>query len=416
MMASFVLVKIVDNSTFHMFLNVIWIVAIFICVVSDVVSLNASVFLKWIICVGLAVRIVVVVLALGDYGAITDFLYSHDTSGFRWNAYNYYAGDYSFYYTKYPYVINAIFHIFGPYMVMPHLLNVLLWYLGFRLMVYGVAARGDLHGKKHQILTLFYWLMPMQVLWTSALYRESIIVFFMMMSVTFAIKWKETSKIVFIIMAAISLIPSMLLHAGNSSALIAIFLLYVLWNKKDGKWEILSWKMALILVVFALFEPLYQIFVTILPPGYFPSTLSFSTIARENSNLVFGRTDYISEHTVATNIKEFVLISGYRMFYFWASPTPKYWGEATDVLAFFVDTIPWLIFLCCYVKQMKKCKTSAGWIGVFLFLAYTFVYGWGTSNAGTAIRHRGEMIAPLTFLFMYMIQNENSGNTNVVEE
>jgi len=94
------------------------------------------------------------------------------------------------------------------------------------------------------------------------------------------------------------------------------------------------------------------------------------------------------------------LFSPLRMFYFLFSPIPLDWRGVMDVIAFSMDSSVYA-YLCW--KIFKYRKNENGRMNVVLrkyltigILAMTFVFAFGTKNAGTAMRHR----AKFTTLFV----------------
>lgn len=63
-----------------------------------------------------------------------------------------------------------------------------------------------------------------------------------------------------------------------------------------------------------------------------------------------------------------------------------------DVVCFFVDVVPWVIMVIGMFCVSHRQKNPQAVVGIFFLLLYTFVYGWGTRNAGTAMRHRDQCL------------------------
>ena len=84
-----------------------------------------------------------------------------------------------------------------------------------------------------------------------------------------------------------------------------------------------------------------------------------------------------------------------KIFYFLTSPLPWEWRGINDVISFVFSS---LFFIICYVYALKSLKkvnyNNSGFIKVCLILAFisAFIFSWGTSNAGTAMRHRDKFL------------------------
>ena len=131
--------------------------------------------------------------------------------------------------------------------------------------------------------------------------------------------------------------------------------------------------------------PIYERIIVRLFPGYLPSVIDLTNLT--NRAYFDGRTDYVVGLPPVTNFLQFAIQSIYRMLYFWISPTPRFWTSVMDIAGFFMDTIPWMAVFYWLLKNRKKSnpQSKAIW---FVLLVYTITYGWGTQNAGTAMRHR----------------------------
>ncbi|MCM1325850.1 MAG: hypothetical protein NC094_07560 [Bacteroidales bacterium] len=117
-----------------------------------------------------------------------------------------------------------------------------------------------------------------------------------------------------------------------------------------------------------------------------------------------GRTDYIPEGIKVDNWLQFAYWTIYRMFSFWCSPLPAFWSSVLDVFCFAVDVMPWLILnmWMLHEKHGRKCHQATA--GILVTLLYTFVYGWATNNAGTAMRHRGQLIGVVVMTILIGMQ------------
>ena len=55
-------------------------------------------------------------------------------------------------------------------------------------------------------------------------------------------------------------------------------------------------------------------------------------------------------------------------------------------------------FLFCLKDIICRKLNAKALVGIYVFLAFTFVYGWGTRNAGTAMRHRDMLLGMLVMI------------------
>lgn len=381
-------------------LDMMFLLCIILTVGVDVTKMNASTLIRAIVLLGLFARLIVAIL--GTFGPVQyRMLFNEaDQSTFIKIANQYFRGDFGSKSTRYPFVINYIFHIFGPYEIMVRISNIILWYLGFKVIY--VAAGRRLRGKMAVLMSAFYCLLPMQIKLTAGAMRESIIALFIMITILFLYKWMINGSNFDLLLSVCTAIVATLFHTGCSAVLGVIFLTYVLWNKHTEKWSILSWKAAILFFAFLCVVPLYHLFLLVFSNfNYFPRELTIEALT--SYPYLPGRSDYVIGDATAHNIIEFVWGTIYRCVYFWISPTPRFWNSPLDLVGFFGDSVPWACFFLLYIKKLKiKGGKTIGSVGLLLLVLYTFVYAWGTRNAGTAMRHRDALSGAFVLILSIM--------------
>jgi len=90
-------------------------------------------------------------------------------------------------------------------------------------------------------------------------------------------------------------------------------------------------------------------------------------------------------------IFNFIVNTPIRMVYLLLSPLPMYWRGFGDMLAFAFSSLFFGYSYYIAVKTLLKPSGQHKEVVAMLLLASlfsAFVFGWGVSNAGTAMRHR----------------------------
>ena len=103
---------------------------------------------------------------------------------------------------------------------------------------------------------------------------------------------------------------------------------------------------------------------------------------------------------------DLIVNSPIRMLFFLASPVPWMWRKIADMLAFFGSALFYIIAFVNALKVIKNRevinKDDGMWAYFFvlfvMILFATFMFGWGVSNSGTALRHREKF----TFIFIIL--------------
>ena len=90
------------------------------------------------------------------------------------------------------------------------------------------------------------------------------------------------------------------------------------------------------------------------------------------------------------------------IFFFLASPLPWYWRGINDIIAFLFSAFFYTISIYYSFKAIKLTSKNKNIIICLLIFAISsaFIYSWGVSNAGTALRHRDKFLPNFILLFI----------------
>ncbi len=371
-----------------------WIFLLWMFTLAETMSLRAHFSTKAIILFGVLLRCGMCFLAEFLDGTLPGFIDSPDQKGFLSVAEQYFNGNFIEVYTRFPFFIFLLFQVFGPSGMMIRFFNILLWFLGIKLIEY---SRGNLFGREAQYLICFYCLMTFWIILIVSVLRESVMSFLMMLSVCFLFKWMDRGQKKDIIWALICSLPAILLHGGNVVILVVIYMVCAQWCVRTKKWRIFTQKNLLLTsgMIFVL-VCLWSVFAGSILKNY-PIWTSWQLLTNYSQGP--ARADYMNDYISVTSVGQFVYYTLYRSIFFWISPTPNFWNTPQDILGFLADSIPWIIFFLFCLKDIICRKLNAkALVGIYVFLAFTFVYGWGTRNAGTAMRHRDMLLGMLVMI------------------
>lgn len=354
-------------------------------VIVQTMSFHMSQNGKWIVLTGFFVRLVLACWGTYGDGALAVWLSSGDQEDFLRIALQYFTGDFSEQWTRYPYVVYMIFRLTGPNRIMPKLINIFCWFLGILILQ---MVAGGLYGRKKIMILFAYTFLPYALLVSTQLMRESMISLFSMLCVLSIYNWMDSGNVKHMLIVLVCASAPVALHAGNIALVAGAFLVYMLWDYKAGKWRKFDWCWIVIILCIIMAVPFYNNFFARFL-GYFPRNISFETITGKPFNP--GRSDYGPSAVVKT-LGQFIFWGIYRILYFWISPTPRFWNSPIDVIGFLFDSIPMiLVFLQIFRNIKRNMRQSKSLAGLYVLGVYTVIYGFGTSNAGTAIRHRDQL-------------------------
>lgn len=327
---------------------------------------------------------------------------SNDAGGFWRTAVQYYDGNFSRVYTPFPYILNFEFHIFGKNVLCCCLTNIVLYML-MVLLVISVLNRFAIYGTGRfwSVLLSAFLVYGIQV--TNNILREA--TYFILITASFFeyMMYLHTKKQTNIYFAILLLVPVLVLHIGYFP-IAAVYIADIFLHEKiRAKKDMLN--RLVIIIAFAAFV----LFASQLNSmGYLTKGRGLvgliNKIVGANSDEVMGEAGsrYLAGLKISS-ILTFILYSPVKWFFYMFSPLPTNWRGLTDIAAFLLDGCVHLACLLMSVKCISRLKrlTDDGRrdliirlvrVGIWSVVFCGFVFGLGTSTAGTAIRHRDVMI------------------------
>ncbi len=251
-------------------------------------------------------------------------------------------------------------------------------------------------------------LMPNYILLSVVFRRETVITFFVAMSLLFFLQWFNgaDSEKPFILAVFFGLLAS-LFH--GATGIIAVFYLvfHFVYSPNDKKFNL---SLRNIILVFA-FSVLFFFFYARYGTVFFSKLERLSgnieslSSVRDAGDMSYAR--YVGNSNSLLNI---LIYSIPRYAYFMYSPFPWQWRGLNDILTFLMSSVPYLVILVRAIRTIRKYPKSSHKrtmiiIIVFIAVGMTFIFSWGVTNTGTATRHRDKFLALYTVLFALSHEN-----------
>ena len=308
--------------------------------------------------------------------------------------------------TNYTYVLAAIYRVFGSYgRFAAQFLNVLMSF-GTVLLSCWALRMMEIPRKWRIIAVSVVAFMPVTVCLSGILLRESWIQFFLMFSVCCFIRWYLRGGVWNEVACMGATFAAMLMHAGCVGALAVYmfgFLVCRTWKTDGVRTYVLT------VCVMVLF---------LLPMLVFPELLLAKFVNAADSGLdivpvVAGSTYLLWMQKLGVGLR--MLLSPVRMFYLLFSPLPFDWRGLSDVAVFCVDSLVYIVL----VVLMFRPPLLGGAAQLKRFLGYavlvlTFVFALGTTNAGTAVRHRAKFLPVLVLAAVYPAKKTSVSDNSIL--
>ena len=385
--------------------SALWIGGISLYIIVSTANMNASKNARIFVYLGFLIRLAVAVIVEFKIGSIGEALSFADQATF-WNTANsYYMGDYTFRATNYPFLIKNMFYVIGISEMAVVMTNILIWYLGFYVLL---KAGGIIRGKKKLAFWALYAFLPWQTIINAGIYRETIICFSLMLSYYFLWRWMNEKKgIKYMLYSAFAAVPAFWLHAGNIAMYGVMLIVYSMWSQKSGKWNKIGLRTSLLIAAIILILPIYNYVLSPLFEGYFPSSFSLEAFFNRPF-VVSGRTDYMPSGVYVSNISGFLFWGIYRMIYYWISPSPRFWSSVIDPAFFVLDVLPMLACIFWLSRYARKSFDKRIYAVLIAFALFTFIFAWGTANAFTAMRHRDTLVGMFAVAGLLALNNDKT--------
>lgn len=260
------------------------------------------------------------------------------------------------------------------------------------------------HDKDKILLCLcIFSFAPANILLTCSLLRESIMIFLNVLSLYSFIKWFTKQNKIYFILSILCIFFSSWLHSGMLVLLFAYAIAYIIYNHKLEKLCFRRNSIFSLIFMILLTIALYIMFGSSVT-SYFTRLQSIEALTVKNT---IGNTDYLTFINNVTSIPLLILYTPLKIIYFYFSP--MIWDcYSVGTLLVFLFSSSIYIFLLLNIIRGKSDNKALFILLMIGFLCLSIVYGWGTGNAGTAMRHR-EKILPF-IIIMYSLINTKRGS------
>lgn len=289
----------------------------------------------------------------------------------------------------YSQVLGVIYYIFGPYQFWGHFLNISFIMLAATKLM-DIADLIGLTLKNKKLMITLWLYMPIPFLMGYALLREASIYYFVVLSIYHFLKWTKEYRPWDMVIAILAVIIGAKYHDGLIAIAVPYLYAFLFYSRKRQKIKINVLNLACIITALVLFL------------GFIGSEEGQEYIEKTNAE-TGGGSSYLTSLKVETPV-EFLFAGPVKAVYLIYSPMPWLIRGGMDILTFCLDSSLWIYTTYLFFKNYRQVDSRYR-ILVLCILLGGFVYGMGTLNTGTAIRHRNKLM-PLALVLMMAIRNK----------
>lgn len=276
----------------------------------------------------------------------------------------------------YSQVLGVVYYFFGPYRFFGQYLNVAFVVLAATKLI-DIAELLKIKDK-NTILMIFLWLfMPIPFLMGYALIREGSMYYLIVLGVYHFLKWFEKYNPIYIVLTILPIYIASLYHEGALYILPAMIYAFLFYDKKKEK------------INFNFINIMFLI-VAVIGAVIIVTQNADSFLDKTNAETGGGST-YLAALEINSPL-QFIMYAPIKGFYLLYSPMPWLIRGGLDIPTFVFDTCLWGYATYTILRNFRKIDTKYKMLFLAIFVA-GMVYGMGTHNTGTAMRHRNKFMS-----------------------
>lgn len=291
--------------------------------------------------------------------------------------------------------------IFGPFMRIPVFYNISVSLLA-DVFFFKTLVELRVTTQNIKLFTLVFMLLPWRNVLSMFMLREAIPTFLIVVSIYFFIQWWNKRKSISFLYAIISSTASMAFHSGLIAVPIVMMLSYILYDPSKNQW-IFGFKAMNKLIAVVLLGGLVFIAFgdTILYKFAMISSGDEVALSEWSDTVINGAQSHYLTSFSYTSFSDIILQAPLRMLYFLLSPMPWDWRGISDILAFAIDSSVQLWGISIIFKRIRRLSDQYKRIIKVMLCMYilsALIFGAGTFDAGTAMRHRAKFTSILLMI------------------
>lgn len=306
----------------------------------------------------------------------------------------------------YSYIVGIIYSLCKNQRIIAHYFNLLLS-MSTLVTTINILKELNINYKIIVITTFILGILPNYAMLSVILLRESIMIFFLAISLLEFIKWWKYGNLISFAKSIIYVLLSSIFHSGVIANAIGYMIVFILFNNKEREMKIDLKSILSVVVTIVLISTLSGGFSDL----FLSKFQNVGSIEDINYSLELGETGGESSYDVGGEINSFadiIINSPIRAFYFLTSPLPWQWRGLNDIIAFLFSAMLYIIAFIYAAKAIKgsnkEKNRSLIKALIIICIAGAIVFAWGTSNAGTAMRHRDKFI--VNYIVMIAVSME----------
>ncbi len=299
--------------------------------------------------------------------------------------------------TNYVVFVTFIYRLTDCSRLIVQFINVIFG-MGIIFMIQRMLQQLNVTGKNMKYAMIIIAFLPNINIFSAILLREAWIEFFITLSLFAFVQWILKGGAHNVVLSIAAVLAGSYMHAGVIGVMFGYIVAYIIYNPSTGKITIS--RNTIISLIFLFLVATVSSSYMGLFTGKFAEYESVDDIVDVTNRTSGGGSDYLT--WVNTNsVAQSLLFAPLKMFYFLFAPLPTEWRGVRDVMGFVIDGGIYMYMFYIMYKFKATTETNKS-LKKFLLISIaivTFIFGYGTTNAGTAFRHRAKNISVIVVTF-----------------
>lgn len=360
-------------------------------------------FLRYILVAALFLRLVLIAIqAYTDINLPGAGVDSETFEKYAWKNARYWlgygeAGKYTgaYYYSA---LIGLIYLFFGRIPVIAQFVNVLFSLLAIYYL-YKIAFLVSGSKRTARIAALVFMLIPSLNAYSAILLRESIIIFFAILSFYFFTEWTQKGNIRYIAGSFVAVALAGAFHGPMFLLIWVLIFFLVIYSPKEKRFRIVKSQVLIAVAVVALSFVLLSDVITYQLPGNLGRIITPDFMRSVVERKPIGRTTFM-QGIVPYTYFDLLWQTPLRVLHFMFAPFPWALETKRDIFGL-IDVLLYSGLIYYAVNGVRRLKARAGpavMAAILILGSLVIMFSWGTTNYGTAWRHRQKLAPYLVVL------------------
>lgn len=292
--------------------------------------------------------------------------------------------------------LGIVYYIFGEYNFFGHFINISFIMLAATKLI-DIADLLEFKTRNEKLLIALWLFMPIPMLMGYALLREASMYYFIVQSIYFFLKWFEKYNYIYAVLAILMGLIGGKYHSGVMVVVVPYIYYFIFYSRKKKK------------ISFNIFNKL------LIVSGIVVALLILQNAGDE----IYGKAtaDTGGGSAYLTNIEmdgpvDLMIWGPVKEVFLLFSPMPWLVRGGLDIATLMFDSTIFIFGMYLMVRYFRTLESKVKALVLVLLLG-GFVFGLGSLNTGTAMRHRNKFTSLVLVSGIYVIDKNKKVSDNI---